>query len=91
MLIYEDRDFKILKSKRDSVLIRKGLEYKNHSHFRRRDGCYTLMSLYRRKLIPKRRYYREAMQRITTEEEYLNFTQKANKSKYYNATGRGKI
>ena len=86
--IWENKIFKIVYTGKDYVLIRKGLKYENHSHFRKLNGAKIVISLYNKKLIPNQSYFRSSMKRITTKEEYATFSYKKKKPKYYNRVKR---
>ena len=82
--IWEDREFKIIRANRDYILIRKDFPYKYHAHFKKLYGCHLIINLYHKKLIPYQRYFRGSIKRLTTDEEYNNFTNQKPKPKYRN-------
>ena len=84
MKLYEDSNFEIIRNSRDYILIRKKCDYSFHSHFRKLSGCKYIISMFNKKLIPHKKYFRESMRRITTVEEFERFTEKKVKEKYRN-------
>lgn len=44
-----------------------------HAHFFEKQGCFNLIRMYKKGIIPYKRYFRDAMKRITTEEEFKSF------------------
>ena len=82
--IWEDKEFRIIRCKRDYVLIRKNFAYKYHAHFEDLKGAKTVVVLFYKKLIPHGRYQRGSMKRLTTDEEYENFVEQRKKPKYRN-------
>jgi hypothetical protein len=84
-IIWEHGEFKVLRSRRDFVLVRKGYPYEFHAHFKDLKGCKTLVKLFEKKKIPFQEYYKLAMERITTEEEREQFTPQRKKLYYFNS------
>lgn len=83
-LLYTDETFRIVQ-KHDFVVARRGLPHNYHSHFKKFAGAKQLIELYNKHLIPHNEYFRIAMRRITTDEEWERFTPQAEKQKYYNS------
>lgn len=89
--LWEDTSFKIVRSKRDYVLIRKGnqFDYEHHSHFNQLRGAKLVVTLFHKNIRPKRRYFIESMRRVTTKKEFEGLRIKKKKQSYHNITGRG--
>lgn len=83
MTIYEDSVFVIKRSK-DIILIRKHFPYQYHSHFKSVGGAKIVMNCFRQRLIPVNGYFKIALKRITTDEEWDRFTYKRKKKSYRN-------
>lgn len=84
MAMFEDKQFKIIRSRGGFILIRKTLSYDHHSHFRDLQGCRIVMKLFYRKLIPYKNYFKTSMKRITADEEFAKFGIQKPKQKYKN-------
>lgn len=87
MILYEDKEFKIKRNSRDYVLIRKNMPYEYHSHFRRKSGADTVISLFYKNIKPNKKYFETAIRRVTTKEEFHNLRVKKRKLRYRNDTG----
>lgn len=83
-VLWEDSNFKILHSCRDYIVVRKDFPYDFHSHFKRYSGATFLIKLYYKQLQPYHEYFKTAMKRITTAEEWDSFTPQKYKQSYYN-------
>jgi hypothetical protein len=81
--LFEDSEFKIVHG-RDYCLIRKNKEYQYHAHFKRLDGCKTLIELFYKGVMPYDDYFITAMKRICTEEEFNKLREPRKKQKYTN-------
>ena len=79
--LYEDNLFRIIKTNRDYILIRTDLDYKNHAHFKNIQGAKLCKDLFYKQQIPYKRYFRGSMKRITTDEEYSQFSNQKPKDK----------
>ena len=77
-------DFTIKRTNRDYVLIRKNGTYEQHAHFKRRSGAEKAITLIKLMVIPKSEYFRIALKRLLTEEEYSQLRVKPVKDRYYN-------
>ncbi|GAB6153699.1 hypothetical protein JCM17380_24490 [Desulfosporosinus burensis] len=87
-LLYEDKEFRLLKS-RDYVVVRKDHPYEFHSHFQKYTGAMSLISLFYKRLIPSEEYFRIAMERIITEAEHEDFAEQRVKQMYFNVNKKG--
>lgn len=88
MIVYEDKNFKILKRYNDYVLIRKNRPYSFHSHFRNLQGAKIVIGFFNRGMRPNKPYFISSMQRITTVDEYDAFGFRKKKMQYRNNSRR---
>lgn len=79
----EHSKFRIVKDYRTWVVARKDLPYEYHAHFKKKSGCFHLIHLYNKGIKPNQPYFREAMQRITTQEEWKSFREEYRKDKFF--------
>jgi hypothetical protein len=76
------KDFKIKRTVRgDYVLIR--LSNNTHGHFRHEKGCYDLINLLVKGILPSSAYYRVCAKRLLTADEFAQLRDKL-KPKYIN-------
>lgn len=83
-MLYEDKEFKIIKTKRDYILIRKNHPRSYHSHFKQLNGARLVAKLFKQRLVPYKEYFIEAMRRVTSDSEFESFGQQKLKPKYKN-------
>lgn len=74
-------DFRIIKTKRDYIVLRESMDV--HSHFRHRNACNILLDFIKSDRLPHNQYFLKALQRILTNEELRNFKQ-PKKQRYVN-------
>lgn len=89
MLVYSDDNYKIINAKNEYVLINLKGEYEAHGHFKTRDVCFLIIDLIKKKRVPKSKYLREAVLRISTDEKYkekvvFKITKDKNRTRYFN-------
>lgn len=69
-IVYADKEYKILRNKKDYILINKKGEYENHGHFKKESTCHLLIKLINRNIVPHSHYLRQAVLRICTSDKY---------------------
>lgn len=85
MVIYQDKDFKIISTYRNYVLVNKKGEKENHGHFKKADTCHLMIRLIRKMTVPKSKYLQDAALRISINEDYKNkIFKKRDKQHYVN-------
>ena len=87
-MLYEDRDFKIIRHRGGVVLIRKNMPYSFHSHFKDFKGAKQVLRFFKRKVIPYSPYFKSSIIRLTTEYERTKFSYERKKPKYVNKKRR---
>lgn len=77
--------FRITKDERTKtwVVVRDGFPREFHAHFKDKNGCHKLIALFEKGVKPHNPYFREAMQRITTEQEWNSFNDEFKKDKFF--------
>lgn len=90
MIIDFKGEYKILRNKRDYIVVNTNGKYENHGHFKKLSTCYVIIRLLQRKTIPNKPFMIEAARRITTDPAYreaLTIKQKKNKQRqrYFNS------
>lgn len=86
-ILYEDREFKILKNK-DFLVVRKNAPYEFHSHFKSYRGAKSLIFMFRKGVKPYDEYFHTAMQRVTTPQEFNGLVIERKKDNYVNRVSR---
>jgi hypothetical protein len=85
MVIYQDKDFKIINTCRNYVLVNKRGTKENHGHFKKPDTCHLMIKLIRKMEVPKSKYLQDAALRISINEDYKNkIFKKRDKQHYVN-------
>lgn len=87
-VIYCDKDFKIINTRNEFILVNRNGEYHNHCHLKKESTCYLLMKIVKRRQLPRSTFLLEAARRLTVDEAYLHeieLKQKKKKQKYVNS------
>ena len=82
MYSLEKADFEIKKTKRDYIVIYKWGE--GHSHFREKQGAEMLIELLVQGVVPSKRYFRVAAERILPQDLFNKLRTPNKKEKYIN-------
>lgn len=64
--------YKILKASRGYIVKNVRGGYDSHGHFKQLKTCYTIISLIQQQKVPRSKYLREAVIRISTNKDYAN-------------------
>lgn len=84
--VYKKGRFTVLQTSTDYVVRNDRLDYEHHSHFHNLKGAKRCIDLITRQVLPSNAWWREALRRLLTEEEYLNL-QPNKRQAYYNVQG----
>lgn len=76
MIIFNDSNYCIKKSRRGYVVINLKGDYKNHSHFKNINGAKKCIYLSKNRIVPKSFYMMTACKRISTDELYIRKIEK---------------
>lgn len=82
-VVYTRKNFRVLKTCKDYVIVNDALWYENHAHFKQLSDCMSLIDLILKKKLPYSKYYRGACKRLLDEEEFNELIDKK-KLKYKN-------
>ena len=86
--------YKILQDNRGYVVSNTSGSYANHGHFKQLKTCYTIIKLMQKRTVPKSKYLRGSVLRISTDKYYIDKVQrKIEKDKdriYYFNPSKGK-
>ncbi len=63
-------DYKILQYGNEFIVSNTKGEYKNHGHFKRLKTCYTIIRIIEKKQVPRSKYLKGSVLRISTDEIY---------------------
>ena len=63
-------DYKILQNGNGFIVSNVKCEYKNHGHFKRLKTCYTIIRIIEKKQVPRSKYLKGSVLRISTDEKY---------------------
>ncbi len=75
-------DYKIIRNNSGYVVSNANGEYKNHGHFKRLKTCYTIFRIMEKKQVPRSKYLKGSVLRISTDERYKeNVKRKLKKDK----------
>ena len=83
-------DYKILKASRSYIVKNVKGEYSNHGHFRRLKTCYLIIKLMQKRQVPRSKYLRQSVIRISIDINYVNKVKRKiekdrNKQRYCNS------
>ncbi|MBP2026942.1 hypothetical protein J2Z35_000734 [Acetoanaerobium pronyense] len=82
------QEYKLLKTKRDFVVVNTNGTREYHSHFDKENAARNLIDILIKKKIPKGQYFLEAAKRVTIDKEYNErlelMGRKGRKEKYIN-------
>lgn len=84
--VYKKGKFTVIQTSTDYVVRNERLDYAHHSHFHSLKGAKRSIDLISRRVLPQNEWWREALRRLLTEEEYLSL-QPNKKQAYYNVQG----
>lgn len=62
--------YKILQNGNGFIVSNTKGEYKNHGHFKRLKTCYTIIRIIGKKQVPRSKYLKGSVLRISTDEKY---------------------
>jgi hypothetical protein len=65
-------DYKILKASRSYIVKNAKGGYDNHGHFKQLKTCYLIIDLIRKRQVPRSKYLRESVIRISIDINYVN-------------------
>ncbi len=82
-VVYTKKNFRVLKTNKDFIIVNDNLRYENHSHFKRLSDCKRLIDLILRNKLPYSKYWAIASKRLLSEEEFNELIDKK-KMKYRN-------
>lgn len=62
---------KIIQDSRGFIVINENGAYKNHAHLKKHSTCELLIKLMKKKIVPKSKYLRGSVKRLTLDEDYI--------------------
>ena len=84
--VYKKGRFTVLQTNTDYVVRNDRLDYKHHSHFHNLKGAKRAIDLITRSVLPSNEWWREALRRLITQEEYEELSPNKRQA-YYNVQG----
>lgn len=83
-VILIEKSFIVCKVRRGYLLKRCYGDYKQHAHFRNYEGAIRCLDFIKDNELPRNDYFREALKRLLTDEEFSNLREKKAKDRYRN-------
>lgn len=84
--VYKKGRFTVIQTSTDFVVRNDKLDYAHHSHFTNLKGAKRCLDLIARRVLPQNEWWREALRRLLTEEEFEQL-QPNKRQAYYNVQG----
>lgn len=84
--VYKKGRFTVIQTKSDFVVRNNTLDYAHHSHFHNLKGAKRCIDLITRRVLPQNLWWREALRRLITEEEFQKLSPNKRQA-YYNVQG----